>query len=101
MKLGIAYALTLSACLSPAFACTHAPSPTSEPRMEDAAGLDTSGASVCAHLAAIGCSTGNKPECAATIDRVVADRITLLPVACWLRAADVPSAQACGVKVCE
>ena len=82
-------------------ACTHPPAPAPQPIMEDAAGLDVSGAAVCAHLAAIGCSTGSKAGCASTIDHVVADKITLLPLACWTRAGNVAAAKACGAAVCE
>ena len=86
-------------CAAAAGACSPTPSPRRLPVEMDAGGATSS--DVCAHLAAIGCSTGRDPACARTLDKVVADRLTILPFGCWLAARDVAGAQSCGVAVCR
>ena len=96
----LALVLVLVACKTSA--------PPSHPLIvdADAAGLDTSSAAVCTHLASIKdvagvpCRDGIDKDCVAELDKERADGLTILPVACWTLATTVEDARKCGAKVC-
>lgn len=92
MKLFLLAALTFAAC-------SPTPAPRPLPVEMDAGGATS--AEICVHLAAIGCSTGRDVACARTIDRVIADRLTILPLGCWMARSTVADVRACGVEVCR
>jgi hypothetical protein len=80
------------------------PSPSPPPSLDAGAkpvgDASTSSVAACAHLAALGCAEGTSANCAATIDHVIATRLTRIDVACIIASHDRAAVQACG-PVCR
>ena len=76
--------------------CAHVPSPP--PTVTDA-GPPYQAA--CANLAAIGCSDGLDPTCAAILEQMTVGRIIKDSTACLATAPDVAAAIKCGGVSCK
>lgn len=103
----VAVALALEACPpSPALPDASpdaAPPPiavvdAAPPLQPDAS---TPSLAACANLAALGCAEGKAANCAATVDHVVAEKLTPVNVACLTSAKTKAGARACGFASCK
>ncbi len=88
-------------------ACPPSPTPPQPPDVVDDAGVvdeegrrPSTSASACANLAAVGCIEGRAPDCAAAIDRAVAQRITRVDVSCLSTKKTKAQLRACGFVTC-
>lgn len=86
--------------------CPPSPTPPT-PDASDAApppppqDASTPSATACANLAAVGCAEGKVSNCAATLDHVVATKLTTVDVPCLASRKTKAELRACGFVECK
>ena len=100
MRIAIASIAVIASALATECPMQPAPAPIGDAAPPHG---DASPASLaaCANLADAGCEDGVRPNCAATMDRVIAQRLTPVNVACLTNRHTKPELRACGFVACK
>lgn len=92
--------ILLSLVAALAVACTPSTSAQPSPVVPPPDAGTPSPATVCQHLASVGCQEGIASSCTATLSQINLTRVTDPKVGCLMAAVTAAAVQACGTVAC-